>query len=106
MPKQEDRSDLFTMRLMGTNEALEADFNQDPSTHSMQGIGTNTRLSLKGSVPLQSSGAARADGESDITFILEDIVDANQAKGEITGTFDTTTGTDCKLTNTVVRFFR
>lgn len=103
--KAEDRHGLLTIAIHGENDDLETNLN-DQTLYAMKGKGDNTRLSLTGSFPLQATGDDKAGTDSEIIIILEELVDANQAKGEMTGTFDTETVTDCKLSNTAVRFFR
>lgn len=87
-----------TGRLTGSNADITASF--ENNTFRMAGNGNNARMILSGSFPARDhrdNTATQVERDNNIDIRITEIVDANTARGTISGSYDTRGGVSCEI---------
>lgn len=96
--KHGDLSFSNTMTLTVSGGSVTADI----MGYQMEGTGGDDRLKLNGQYPVRDenqSVAGDVDASNNITLDIDTILDADSAKGTISGTFDGQFGATCTISN-------
>lgn len=97
--RRTDQDYTVTARLSGSNSDLTAVVAGDTG-YTMTGTGNDTRLTLSGQFPGRDdngNSASRVMRENNVTISIDEVTDANGARGGISGSYETSAGVSCDI---------
>jgi len=96
-PRDANLDYTVTAQLSGANTSLTAELAGD-SGYTMTGTGNATRLTLSGQFPGRDHNANAATTvmrDNSVSITLDEVIDANRARGTLSGSYDTSGGVSC-----------
>jgi hypothetical protein len=96
-PNEANLDFTVTARLTGSNSDLTADFS---GQYTMTGTGNDSRLTLSGQFPgrdHRNQTATQVMRDNQVTVSIDEVVDANRARGRIEGNYETSGGISCVI---------